>query len=340
MLKAGTYLWSVALVLLICLAPTALACGQGTHQNIMERAVPIIYDPLYGYLKAILSTEFDDANAGSVHPDAYYALSYLRPSQKDFYTHLAVVAHGYESTSYRDAITEYLRQREPMLDSSAARVLAFFMGHVCHQEADVAWHPQFLAMAEIEDDAGEGLIEYGVDVFCMWEQGERNDSVNWTVPVSAVREVFAACGESVKAADIAVGMALIAIVVEVERQVGPALLAKTINRLPWSHENYVNFGGGGLVDCAIQSAFGCEDLWDDMTISRARGAPTPRPSAPLTMESRALYQLAAELYRARAVSVPLRRFHNGDIELGRPRILDRRAWNRALYQRLQELLGR
>lgn len=329
----------VAALLLVLGGVTVNVRGAGiaTHQEIAEQTVPAVDATNYPGLLNVLTAHRGAVESGCVHPDAYYALSYLFPERAAFYRGAASLAHGRQGGVFNAAALDYLRaQGFPPSSREQGRGVAFFLGNRIHQSSDDAWHPGFCAAAEDQDQTTEDLIELAVDFFCMWEREERWERVWWFVPTEAVAGVFTACEHPVSEEDIHLGMSLIVTARFVERVLGPVPYLVLAHRLPWTRANYLDYPDGGVVDCAARSSVDCEFFWDALAGRAAIDAAPVFTTGSAHIPNEAFLRTAVDLLVERAVNVPYRCTRGGIILLP-PRVRNARAVDRIIERRLGRL---
>jgi hypothetical protein len=135
--------WRVLCVLAVVAATGGLttpsqAAGVINHATIVERAIDALDENEYSELKALLEAHLGVVNYGAMYPDWAYAVS----------GGLGEAAHDTGAAKegtigpFRAALTAYLLPafRENPQSEDTRKAIAFLLGVISHQEADIPFH--------------------------------------------------------------------------------------------------------------------------------------------------------------------------------------------------------
>lgn len=289
--------------------PQTVALGPTSHDLVAQQTVQYIDQERYSDLFRLLHDHPAARDGGAVFPDWGYA-TLLR--------NLSVVAH---SPAFRQAYEDYIRESfPPPYDSAEAQQVAFLMGIIDHQVADARWHPYFLQEANRNDRTTEIVVELGVDIFTIQEQGQLMRWDEWYVPVETIVSVYHRLGHTeVTEEMIVAGMKVLRAAMVIERGLASIVYRRFLTTLPWAHANYMAYAPGGIADDARASAFENQNAWD--SIQGAVVAAAVNPHAPAAeRRTDTLYQLAHELLRFGKIAVPVERLADGGVLIGPPQI--------------------
>jgi hypothetical protein len=337
--------------------PTASrACGGAVHHEIVDMAYDALDKQAYPGLAAWLVTYPGAADAGAVFPDWGYGM----PFDKEYWDGLADLAHTVE---FQNAYLEHVREafRHPGSEDDL-RTITFLFGVIAHNEADNPWHydsdgvQSFLNAAMQIDGNDHTSVEFGTDLFAIFEYGQGGAEAAWWFPVGAVQAAYSAIGHEVPTDGLIEGMLLLATAHEAEKLAGYFVYLAYVVDLSWSHANLLTYELGGMQDGAGETVFGWQQAWDELSTYRIflpvlhlnsggsgdsrlqrPAGPTANVNRPISDELRRsgdaehaarLMLLARQLLEEGAVRTHWR-VENGNLIIERVEILD--------YQRLEEL---
>lgn len=292
-------------ILALLAAGPAFANGLMTHDEIAQLSVREIDRMNYPELFHLLREHPDERDAGSVFPDWGYAI------QND---ELSLIAHSGE---FREAYEAYVRENfPPPYESREKRQAAFLEGLVGHQASDNLWHPYFLEEAMSRDGASHNLTELGVDIFTVWEQGQMDHTDEWYVPLRTIVHVYDTVGESqVTGAMVILGMQIIRAGMYAEQQAGFFTYLFFVARLPWTHEHYMTYAPGGILDDALASAEENQITWDNIHGE----AWTVHPPSRVARGRRSyILEMGRKLLESGKVFVPVEHLEDGSVIIGAP----------------------
>lgn len=229
---------------LISLAAPAFSCGPITHATVADR-IAFYVDPQNppGY-RDFLTRHHGPHDTGSIATDAFFAFG-------------DEIGHAAHSREYLDAFRDLLlAELDLPLDDEEERKIAFYLGLLTHHVADWHWHGKggepdaFVWEAMAMDAALEETVELGVDVYMLWEQGERNEPADWWYSGQLMVDALHAIGHtSVSLPDLELAMAALETGYSVERLTGYLSYLLWTSNLPWTHQNHATYRPGGLVEC-------------------------------------------------------------------------------------------
>ncbi|MBN2055293.1 zinc dependent phospholipase C family protein [bacterium] len=311
------------IVIQLVVATPVMACGISTHQEICERTIAM-FDPAQEPLLYNLAQAFPGAmDSGAVFPDMFWLLDFIAGGEGDFREMGELVHDGYEST-FGDHVMAWLRlMAGPPYTYADQQVIAFCFGSFSHSAADAVFHPGFLPPADTFDGADETAVEIGLDMFCMFEQGEMYDRVEWCVPASFMSRVIDECGYFVHPLELYLSTIAMKIGIEAEKWVAPLGFSIFEAALPWCHDNYEDYPEGGLDHCATYSATHIRSAWAELETGEFRfygsngSSPASREEAAV-----AIGMLGLELLADGIVDVPVREDVNGNLRVSAPIVLD------------------
>jgi hypothetical protein len=246
-------------------------------------------------------------DSGAVFPDWGYGMEIL--GHGEIYRTYSRVAHDYTSPSFRAQYLQYLIERMvPPYSDEDLKTITFLFGLVGHQEADYTWHDNFVPVASLEDGAGENLIEIGCDLFSNMEYGEQGDGVAWFYPVQLLLDTYQTVGYDVPQDKFIQGLVILSVGVEVDKALSSDLWAFLFRlRLPWTHENFVTYPNGGLIDGGNKMADAWQLAWDEFEAGQPPGGGLRYAGRHDTGSVAAFYmRLAHRLLAEGAVSVDWR----------------------------------
>ncbi|XP_005096368.1 phosphatidylinositol-glycan-specific phospholipase D [Aplysia californica] len=236
------------------------ACGAITHIEISYRALFNFRDELgnesYG---KIISKHQDALEAGNAFPDTFYPDVCFQGKYHD-------VSEDTHWTPFSNVTINYIRNRYPQpWDESTQKLVAFLMGVVSHQVADVSWHslgiPQgFLSTMSFTnyhgvygtahhdgDLGGEVLNLYQLDLSYSDIVGE------WYIPSNDLINIYEAYyGKLVIDSDVLETCSKISYLAKVaERLVVRKYFPITAKNSPFLVDNLYNYFLGGIEDMTV-----------------------------------------------------------------------------------------
>ncbi len=228
----------------LALAPAAWACGPITHAAVAARLAGYV-DPTNppGY-QDFLQRNPGPHDTGAIALDVFFSFG-------------DEVGHAAHSRTYLDAFRDLMLQDMDLpLDAEEERTLVFYLGQLSHYIADYHWHgydgdpDAFIWEAMEQDGVLEETAELGVDIYMLWEQGERNAEALWWYPGDLMVEAIHAIGyPDISLLDLDLAMAALESGYRVERLTGYFSYLWWRSYLPWTHENYGPYTPGGLIEC-------------------------------------------------------------------------------------------
>ncbi|GFS05269.1 phosphatidylinositol-glycan-specific phospholipase D, partial [Elysia marginata] len=121
----------------------AISCGAVTHIEISHQALENFKDVSVDY-SLIASSHQDALEAGSAYPDAFYPPTC-------FFGQYHGVSEDTHWTQFLNASISYINKYHPKpWNTDIQRLVAFLLGVVSHQVADVLWHSLGIEQGFIE----------------------------------------------------------------------------------------------------------------------------------------------------------------------------------------------
>lgn len=152
----------------------------------------------------------------------------------------------------------------PALDAGSQQEMAFFLGAVCHNIADLPWHfssdgnPSFLAMSDRIDGAGHTDTEIGSDVL----RYQKDRLWHWSnllyyAPMDTLMEVFIRAGVETNRKEVERGIFREGLVL----WAGPPATAWFVDdirrKIPWAEKHIEDYYFGGINHNAAACAVWC-----------------------------------------------------------------------------------
>ncbi|MBD3169379.1 MAG: DNRLRE domain-containing protein [candidate division Zixibacteria bacterium] len=247
----NSYLFRCSLVIIITIlfyTATAYSLGIRNHWMVGQRAIPHLYAQGEAELAQMIESHLDELYCGSMSPDIGWTDN----------PPISEIAH---EAFWIDHYVEVLRHRVSYpFDEAEQREIVFLMGAASHTYGDVPWHgiydsTAFLPVAMVEDNNSHGFIEYGCDIFMMWEEGEYPWTPDYYWPYDTWVEVYHAAGMPQVTADtIASGTNWIELGITGENVSGWLMYLELLLDIPFSHNNYKDYFPGGINDDAALAA--------------------------------------------------------------------------------------
>jgi len=246
-------------------------------------------------------------DGGSVLPDWGYAI---------LNDELSAVAH---TSEFRQTYEGYVRDNfPPPYDQRDEQQVVFLEGTVDHQTSDGRWHPCFLAEAVYNDQTSETMVEPGVDVFTIWEQGQMWHWDEWYAPTRTVVSVYHLMGyPEVTGSMVVEGLQIIRAGMAAERGLSFLTYLLFVGLMPWTHDNYMSYSPGGIRDDAAFSADEDQATWDRI---QGRAVASPSAHSAPQAEKSVIYQIGRELLRSGKIRVPVRYLDDGSAIIGIPEV--------------------
>lgn len=241
----------------ICLAALvgpAAAIGIRTHAEIGRMAVEthlMQYGPVADIAGLFDSDESLRAlYAGCAFPD--WGFGGIYPDASEF-------SHWHR---FMETYMELLERRfPPPWNAGARRQIAFFLGVLCHNMADIPWHfdeaghRSFLTAGFDADGAGHGEIEFACDMFLYAEKVlEPAMGLGLWYPLDTVLEVFSETGQTVTADQVAQGMFRAGFMFFGGPLLGTFQFHKHKADMPWVYAHYRDYYYGGMIHNAALTA--------------------------------------------------------------------------------------
>lgn len=244
----------IILLISTCAALPARAIGCRTHARITERAIERFLGPeaMCPGLRALFEVPENRAAAysGSYFPDWGYS---------------GINQDAGEATHWQpfyEVYAEVLAGRfPPPWDEAAQQEVAFFLGMMSHNIADLPWHfdngghKSFLTAAREYDNASHQMTEVGCDLHLYTGPGldpPMRGNLFW--PVDTQLAAFSAAGLDVtrgqlKAAEFRTSGLMVSAPLA-----GRATAGKAMARMPWVKAHLGGYYYGGIEHCAAAAA--------------------------------------------------------------------------------------
>ncbi|MFH1862641.1 MAG: zinc dependent phospholipase C family protein, partial [bacterium] len=221
------------LVFIVSLLPiTAQALGIRTHWMVAEYTIPFIAAEGETELAALLENHRDALYCGAMSPDFAHVWAQGLTSA----TH---------SSAWVEAHIDVLREVVDYPFSEAEQQeIAFLMGCAAHVYGDRPWHGSydpdaFLNIAVIEDNTNEGEIEYGTDIFMIFEEGEFPLAPDYYWPLDTWVQVFHQLGQTQVTLDtVQQGANVLQLGIAGENATSLFTYLALLVMLPFTHDNY------------------------------------------------------------------------------------------------------
>ena len=298
------------------------ACGLATHQEIMEEARALIDENTYPELYEMINLYPDSSDSGAVYPDGFWALKYL--FNDPYFDEVAYFAHQYVG-NFNETFINYLKENHPAPYSpTEKKIINYFFGIISHQTADRIFHPNFLREAIEHDNTAEIIVEPFMDIWCMWELGEREEWTDWFVPMEDLLAVHQLGGYPITENELLFGVTALKIGIFVEHFVGPVTYYITTLILPWTHENYMDYPVGGVRNLAEETANSDIEAWLSINNEQFGINSISRPLKPTFKEEpiNLFLIIASDLIYYDCVEVPIEYTEEGAVILKTPEITD------------------
>jgi hypothetical protein len=164
------------------------AAGVINHATIVERAIEALDENQYSELRALLEAHLGVVNYGAMYPDWAYAVS----------GRLGEAAHDTGAAKegtigpFRATLTAYLlpASRENPQSEDTRKAIAFLLGVISHQEADIPYHfgdSTGMGIQPMAEQAGIPHWQFELLSDVILYDGE---SVEWFLPVEALLATY------------------------------------------------------------------------------------------------------------------------------------------------------
>lgn len=231
------------------------ALGPRNHWFTAEAAIPHLYSQNEIELARLLENHRDALYCGAMSPD--FGWVWAEP--------LAVAMHA---SSWTEAYLQTIRGvvAYPFAEWEQ-REIAWLMGTSSHGCSDAAWHwgyrpDAFLPRAMEEDNASEETIEYGCDIFMLFEHSEFPLAPDYYWPLELWAETFHRIGfDWVTPDTLTTGTNALQAGIAGENLTGWLTYVALRGQIPFSHDNYENYYPGGVEDCGALAAQQMIRLW-------------------------------------------------------------------------------
>jgi len=305
-------------------AATVSACGITTHQEITEQARLGLNPFEHPLLRPLLDRTASNAEFGSAFPDLFWGLDIIFPNYN--YREHGNYTHGRGgAVPFNDRFIQILREnyQPPFTDETSAMTAALLLGIGCHQAADDVWHAGLIPQAFAQDGMPEAVVEFGVDLFCEWEQGERVKPLSAVLlPAADLYGIYHAEGYTIGSYHLEIGAAGLRAMLWLEKHIGPSLYLRSQIIMPWTHANYLTYHDGGLDHCRAQCEQFLIETWDELMSTAANPGAPPCLNQLRAESCPPLLALALQLILAGAIDVPIRDIGGGFVEIGEPVIIN------------------
>lgn len=248
---------AVLMIMAACLAAiagSAAAIGIRTHAEIGRMAVET-YLKQDGPVADIAGLFDSDENlralyAGCAFPD--WGFGGIYPDASEF-------SHWHR---FMESYMELLERRfPPPWNAGARRQIAFFLGVLCHNMADIPWHfdedghRSFLTAGFDADGAGHGNIEFACDMFLYAEKTlEPAVGLGLWYPMDLVLEVLSQTGYAVTADQVAQGMFRAGLMFFGGPLLGTFQFHRLKAGMSWVYTHYGDYYYGGMAHNAALTA--------------------------------------------------------------------------------------
>ncbi|MBD3233726.1 MAG: DNRLRE domain-containing protein [candidate division Zixibacteria bacterium] len=242
-------------IILVLLADNASALGPRNHWFTAEAAIAHLYSQNEIELAQLLENHRDELYCGAMSPD--FGWVWAEP--------LAAAMHA---SSWTEAYLETIRGvvTYPFAEWEQ-REIAWLMGTASHGYSDAAWHwgyrpDAFLPRAMEEDNTSEETIEYGCDIFMLFEHSEFPLAPDYYWPLELWAETFQRIGfDWVTSDTLTTGTDALQAGIAGENLTGWLTYLALRAQIPFSHDNYEDYYPGGIEDCGALVAQQMIRLW-------------------------------------------------------------------------------